>query len=377
MPKTAAPPQAMDLPGWHPLEIFPFFQRLPSSAWRDFAYTFVFNSLVALAFSLVAVVYRRDIGFAAIYYYTWVYSNVIGYLIHGALALNRRIAGARIAAWSPPVRGAWYAGITTPTVVLGYAAATWLLGQRDDLALGDGRELAATLALALVISMMLAAISIVQVHRAQTEASNRRAQLGRAEAERLAADARLRLLQAQVEPHFLFNTLANVASLIDSDAPRAKRMLEDFTDFLRAALTSIREPTTTLRRERDLLGAYLRVLKVRMGPRLEYAFAIDDELLDRPFPAMVLQPLVENAVKHGIDPAVRGGRITVGAQRREGMLVVYVADDGVGSVPDARTGVGLGSVEERLRAEYGPGVRLSLDAAAGGGTQVTLVLPAG
>lgn len=359
---------------WHPLQIIPVFRRIRGGAVRNLFYTLIWNSLIALLLSTMVMVYLPASRFLAILQVTWLYSNAIGFLIHATFVVTNWTCGAWIAAWSPRARSAWYAMIAAPCVVLGYVGTSWFLrGPRDWRAPG-GMDLQTMSVLVLLIMAMLAGVAIVQARVVQSDASRRREQLARAEAERLAADARLRLLQAQIEPHFLFNTLANVTSLIETEPQRAKRMLEDFTDFLRATLTSLREPHTTLRRERELLGAYLRVLKVRMGLRLEFGFAMDDEVLDRPFPAMVLQPLVENAVKHGLDPAVRGGTITVGARVVGGQLEVFVADDGAGRSPDARTGTGLGSVAERLRAEYGPAAALRFDVPPGGGTRVTVTM---
>ncbi len=329
---------------------------------------------MAIALTSVAFIYLRETRFSILFFNTWVFSNVIGYLIHGVLVFNRLIIGSRTATWTSPRRVTWYALITAPCVVLGYFIASWILRSPFP-GMGDTRDLWAALVLALLISVMLSAVSIGQARVARADAVNRQEQLRRTEAESLVAEARLRLLQAQIEPHFLFNTLANVTSLIDTDAPRAKRILEDFTEFLRAILASIREPRTTLRRERDLLSAYLRVLEVRMGPRLKYEFAIGEDELDRAIPAMVLQPLVENAVKHGIDPALGGGKITITSERCGDELVLCVMDDGVGHRPHARMGVGLGSLEERLRAEYGARARLCIDHPRSGGTRVSVALP--
>jgi len=367
-------PSSPAAPTWHPLEIIPIFRRLPCSAWRDLLYTLVWNTLVAVLLTSVAFIYLREARFSILFFNTWVYSNVIGYLIHGAVVINGLILGSREPTWPPPLRFAWYALVAAPCVVLGYFVASWILRNPFG-GMSDASDLRAMLVLALLISICLSAVSIVQTRVARADAVHRQQQLRRTEAERLATEARLRLLQAQIEPHFLFNTLANVTSLIDTDAPRAKRMLEDFTEFLRAILASIREPSTTLRRERDLLSAYLRVLEVRMGCRLKYEFAIGEDALDRAIPAMVLQPLVENAVKHGIDPAPGGGKITIGSERCGDELVLCVTDDGVGHAPNARMGVGLGSLEERLRAEYGARARLSVDHPQGGGTRVTVTLP--
>ena len=201
-------------------------------------------------------------------------------------------------------------------------------------------------------------------------------------AERQAAEAQLRLLQAQMEPHFLFNTLANVVSLMDADTPRAKAMLESFTDYLRASLVSLRTPEHALGDELDLVDAYLRVVKVRMDDRLHYRINVPAELRTLRVPALSLQPLVENAVVHGLEPSIAGGQIVVDARREGNALVLCVSDDGVGlGAPRAATPLGSGSalnnIRERLRQNHGVGARLQLEAAASQGVRATLTLPIG
>jgi sensor histidine kinase YesM len=202
------------------------------------------------------------------------------------------------------------------------------------------------------------------------------------QAENRATEAQLRLLQAQIEPHFLFNTLANVVSLVEADPPRARAMLESFVDYLRASLTGLGQATHTLGDEIDLVDAYLRIIKMRMEDRLKYAIDVPGELRTRPLPALSLQPLVENAIVHGIEPQVAGGTIRIAARLESGALLLTVEDDGAGIASPAPalgatrgSGTALANIRERLRQSYGSAAQLSLDSVVPQGVRASLSLP--
>ena len=205
-----------------------------------------------------------------------------------------------------------------------------------------------------------------------------------ADIERGAAEARLKLLRAQIEPHFLFNTLANLQALIGADPPRAQKMLGHLDGYLRATLASTRNDSSTLAREFALLTAYLEIISIRMGPRLAYSLDLPEALAAVRLPPMLLQPLVENAIRHGLEPKVEGGSVQVAASEASGALVLTVEDDGLGPAPDAAgrgpaatagSGVGLAHVRERLATLYGAAGSCDCAAMPGGGTRVTLRLP--
>ena len=195
--------------------------------------------------------------------------------------------------------------------------------------------------------------------------------------ERGAAEARLKLLQAQIEPHFLFNTLANLQTLIGSDPKRAQAMLAHLDGYLRATLASTRNDKCTLAEEFALLRGYLEILAIRMGPRLVYALDLPDALANARLPPMLLQPLVENAIKHGLEPKVEGGTLRVAASAVGKQLVLVVEDSGVGfgAASTAGTGVGLLHVRERLAAVYGDAASAEIGETAGGGVRIMLRLP--
>jgi LytS/YehU family sensor histidine kinase len=184
------------------------------------------------------------------------------------------------------------------------------------------------------------------------------------------------MLQAQIEPHFLFNTLANVISLIDREQNSAKTMLQHLTNSLRLALERSREDISTLEQESEVLRDYLSIFKMRLGPRLDFTIEIPDDLLKLPFPPMLIQPLVENAVKHGIEPKIDGGRILVKAIKTNGLLRLSVSDTGLGfSDPMNTDGLGLENVRARLHALYTVGAGLVLEQNVPCGTTATIEVP--
>jgi signal transduction histidine kinase len=198
-----------------------------------------------------------------------------------------------------------------------------------------------------------------------------------ARSESAAVEARLKLLQAQIEPHFLFNTLANLQALIGVDPARAQDMLRHLDGYLRATLATTRNDWDTLAEEFALLQAYLEILAIRMGPRLAYGLDLPQALADATLPPMLLQPLVENAIRHGLEPTVEGGKVRVSA-RQEGRQLVLVVQDtgqGFGTSPSPGTGVGLAHVRERLAAVYGNAASIETGENEGGGVSVTLRLP--
>ena len=214
-------------------------------------------------------------------------------------------------------------------------------------------------------------------------AARARATLARAEAERhllskQAVEAELKLMQAQVEPHFLFNTLASVQFLTESDPPAANRLLGHLIAYLRAALPQLRAASTTLGKEVELCEAYLNILRARIGPRLTFTIDVPQALRSVAFPPNLLISLVENAIKHGIEPSADGGTIEVRARGEGDHVVVEVIDTGRGiveSVTRPGGGVGLGNVRERLAALYGPRGRFTLSPVEPRGTRAALQIP--
>jgi len=231
----------------------------------------------------------------------------------------------------------------------------------------------------LVISLLMA-VGISAILFARERLAMSRAQI--AAAERLAAESRLALLQSQLEPHMLFNTLANLRVLIGLDATRAQEMLDRLIAFLRATLAASRSSAHPLAAEFDRLADYLALIGVRMGARLQVRLDLPEDLRTLLVPPLLLQPLVENAVQHGLEPKVAGGRIEVTARRDGPRLRLSVRDTGLGldaAVPSSGTHFGLQQVRERLAALHGDAASLLLQAAedAEGGTLAVVTLPLG
>jgi LytS/YehU family sensor histidine kinase len=195
-------------------------------------------------------------------------------------------------------------------------------------------------------------------------------------AERAAIEAQLRALQAQIEPHFLFNTLASIDQLIQTDAPRASRMQQSLIRYLRSAMPQMREGSRpSLGQQVDLCGAFLEIMAVRMEGRLQPVVRIPEGLRSAVFPSMMLQTLVENAIKHGLEPKPDGGRLEIGAEVGDGQLAVHVLDTGLGFMPKGEGGVGLANVRERLKALYQGRAELIIGVPPAGGTCATIKVP--
>lgn len=202
-------------------------------------------------------------------------------------------------------------------------------------------------------------------------------ELERSKLERNALDARLRLLQAQVEPHFLFNTLANVQALVDAGSPQASKVLACVIAYLRAAVPRMHEPATTLGQELQLVHAYLELMQMRMPDRLRFELRIEPAAKNLQCPPMTLLTLVENAVRHGIDPSEEGGRIEVDVSLREGRCHINIVDTGVGLAPTSSgLGTGLSTLRERLQLTFGNEARLHLMEVEPHGVRVQLGFPA-
>jgi len=195
--------------------------------------------------------------------------------------------------------------------------------------------------------------------------------------EKKAAEAYLKLLQAQIEPHFLFNTLSNVLNLLDNDVEKGKSMLVDFTRYLRTSLSDNRGQTTSLGHEMEMIRAYLNIFKVRMGDRLNFDIDLPARLADTPFPPMLIQPLVENAIKHGLEPKVIGGEILIRGKKDDSLLQLIISDTGMGFKPDRKDGLGLANIRERLQTIYGNDGRLVIEENQSGGVKATIEVPYG
>jgi len=343
--------------------------------WIGHVWTLVFGLGVAAVLSVVTLA-ASSAATRAIWP-TVVAANVIisvaiTFAVRLAFWLGRRAVGAgRLAAWSPARRWIYFTVVPIAGVAVGWPLGMVLAGRLDE------RFMAPLVRPGVLGSSIVIALFVTALFQQFFRTKSRQIA-----AENAATEAQLRLLQAQIEPHFLFNTLANVVSLMDADPVRAKAMLEAFVEYLRASLSGLGHGRHTLGDEIDLIDAYMRIIKIRMEDRLEYAIEVPAALRGLALPALTLQPLVENAIVHGLEPQIAGGRVRVDARSDGRSLVVTVDDDGAGladpggaAVRRAGSGTALANIRRRLEQTYGSSASLDIGAGEPRGVRARLSLP--
>ena len=373
---TTAQPYRDD---YHPLELFPYFRRFKPGVVRDVVFTFIWNCGLGFLFWLIAIALGGAAANARPVVLGWnlLIANAIGYCIHGFFLLGHVSTLAERAHKAGSVAiTLYYMLVSTAGVVVGFLVVAQGLQEGQFINwFRNPRWVGVMVFSSVLISVIVSAIFFARERQARAEAALL-AERGRADRiEREATLATLRALQAQIEPHFLFNTLANVSSLIDADPALSKRMLERFIRFLRASLDATRADSTTLAAEGELISAYLDVLQVRMGPRLRHSIDIAPDLAAFTLPPMLLQPVVENAIRHGVEPRVEGGEVRLVAAREGERVRIEVRDTGVGFASSTRGGTGLTNLRDRLKLLYGDRASVAIADNPGGGTIVTLTLP--
>jgi signal transduction histidine kinase len=228
-----------------------------------------------------------------------------------------------------------------------------------------------TIALLLVLALFVMRLFA----RTQQKADAAVAVADRETLQRQVVEARLQLLQAQVEPHFLFNTLAAVEYLIETAPARAAQMQRHLIEYLRAALPRMRQQSATLGQEVELCASYLKIMQMRMEERLQFDVAVPAGLSSASFPPMMIQSLVENAIQHGLEPKPEGGSVHLRAEVRDGKLCVSVEDTGMGFSADAGAGIGLANIRERLQQLFGAAGALTMEPNSPSGTRATITVP--
>jgi len=316
-----------------------------------------------------------------------IYSCCIGMLIQFSSEAGRYWLAANLARQKPGQAGLashwpgwkwmapWILICSVGGYWLGSLLADWLTGHQH---MRNAMHGHGPFPLVLLLMSIAVAVTITYFFYAQGRIAATEAQAEAAR--RAAAENQLMLLQSQLEPHMLFNTLANLRVLIGLDPPKAQAMLDHLIGFLRSTLNASRSATHPLQNEFDRVADYLALMQVRMGSRLQTHLDLPEALQAWAVPPLLLQPLVENAILHGLEPKVEGGRITLRAWADEQALHLEVSDTGVGLVnAQTTTGTGFGTEQvcQRLATQYGPAARLSLHAAADaeGGTVARIDLP--
>ncbi len=337
--------------------------RPPPDALKQFGITLLFCVAIALFLSLI--------GIPGSFSSHLIVSLSIGVLIHVFVSLSSRFLERR----GPLIQ---FLNIVL-MIILGS-----FLGMNLGLRISADKAISATeinqvvinaLPFGLLFGGIISWFFYARGRLIEVQSQARAEELKRVAREKELIQAQLKLLQAQIEPHFLFNTLANVHSLIATQPETAATMLENLNRYLRAALDHSRSNQSSLAKELELIKAYLDIQHIRMGDRLSYHFDVAVGVAALPFPPMLLQPLVENAVKHGLEPTLSGGHLTLRARNRDGMIEIEVEDNGMGLADDTSGGVGLNNVRERLRSLFGDKASLEVTSPASGGVLVRLMLP--
>ncbi|PTE01668.1 sensor histidine kinase [Pandoraea apista] len=357
--------------------------KVTRGLWKVF-----FRELVGIVlFNTVIALILFFIGFGGTFFQNFVFSQCIG------ISITVFIDGGRRAIWrdgAPSMvpflllvafgcAAGLALGIALGTALLGLPISMW-----QPL---NGHSLPIALLIALLATCVGTYHGWSRARLSQLREATAQQALREAAAEKALVHAQLQTLQAQLEPHFLFNVLANLDSLIASDPVRARTLLGHLNRFLRASLAATRADVTTVADEFALLEALMSIQQVRFGERLRYTFDLPEDCRTLQVPPMLVQPLVENAVKHGVEPLAGGASVDVSARRERTadgawQLVLRVADDGAGFRDVARGnphehlgGVGLTNIRERLRVLYGDTARLTLSEGVPRGVVATLRLP--
>jgi signal transduction histidine kinase len=342
---------------------------------RDTGIVLVLNTVVAVALWLIVLALVPDASASvqreALRNHL-VFSQCIGLCIFGLIELPRLTWW-----WARPPGLAALGLVTLVAIPVGHTMGRVLAGALLGLPAGLPEALEPSLVLVLFTTVVA---SLVAVHlitqRDRIEAERLRAE----NADVRAASARLQLLQQQIEPHMLFNTLANAHALIETEPARAQLMLEALSELLHASMQTGERSLVTLQQEFTLVEQYLKLMAIRMGPRLRHALQLPAELVAFRLPPLTLQPLVENAVRHGLDARPEGGSITVTARREGTRVIVDVIDDGQGlSVDDPFSAgrIGLANLRQRLAYAFGDGASLTLAGHPPRGVRASVCIPEG
>lgn len=330
-----------------------------SNVTKSFAYTTVFCAVIAFVTqSIWPSPYAEHLAISLGYGYSSVVSSLI------------------ISWWFPQLPNRIVTALSlVGAMIFGTMNAYWWLSVYDRFA--DLSQLKPVMVLGFIFSVTCFFYFYSHEQKLLAQKELEKAKRIQSEQEKALVLSQLRQLQSQIEPHFLFNTLANVNALIGHDPKTAQHMLGKLTELLRGTLQNSRQSNSTLEAELNLVDAYLAIQQIRLGERLRYQ--IQNQLTQPlPFAPLLLQPLVENAVQHGIEPKAEGGEVIIDVSQLEQAIKVEVTDTGVGfghTTSQTGHGIGLENTRERVKALYGDGASLSIKQADSGGVKAVILIP--
>ncbi len=373
---------------YHPMQVIPIFRRWRPSTLRNLILTGIMCAVIAAIISITISAFGGHLTWQRIFDITTVTLS-IGYVQHYVykffISTARR--RPRLARW---IMHPAILGLVLPVggIYIGYSLGLAIVTRGTVFRFNEGwREFVFASCIAVAIGWALWETveasrkrEVEARERAELEASVARADRERAQHDRERAMAELKTLRAQVEPHFLYNTLSNVVSLIEREPKTAKHMTERLIGYLRHTLDASRREHATVGDELEIIADYLEILRIRMGERLCYSLDASDVVRAMPLSPMLLQPLVENAIKHGLEPKIEGGNVTLSARVEDGALRIEIADTGLGfgvATDTGGSGSGLANVRARLKALYGDAAKLTIDPLAepATGTKIVLNIP--
>ncbi|MBI5417835.1 histidine kinase [Candidatus Poribacteria bacterium] len=318
---------------------------------KDFLYVFIFNTIIALFLTIIK--------FGGSLITNFIYSQCIGNLC----ALSTYIASRFTTNSNPIIKLAIAILAMIIGIILGITIGSMANGISIITFINEySTSFIQTIAISLLFSAIIAYIFISRENITIAKAQVLEEKLKNISNEKNILETNIRLLQAQIEPHFLFNTLSTILSLMDSDINKSKIMMEDFTNLLRTSFSKTMDKNTAIYDELEIIKSYINIFKVRMRNRLIFKTNIPDNLMQYHIPSMLIQPLVENAIKHGIEPKIEGGEILIQINTTVDKMHIAVIDTGIGFKIDTKSnGVALNNIKKRLELLYGNNAQLIME----------------
>ncbi len=329
---------------------------------RDFSYNILFCIIIAL--------FLKGIKFADTGFIEYlIVSLSIGLTIHSLVMISSFFF------WSSPLSmlSSSVIAIIIGTA-LGWLIGSAIIGRIDSISLFEKGFFKAMI-LGIMFGTMIYYFFFSRYSISEKESLIQEERIKRLTSEKKIVETNLKLLQAQIEPHFLFNTLSNILSLIDTDLETGKSMLVNLMQYLRTTLSKTRQDTSTLGREMELISAYLNIFKIRMGERLCFKMDIPEKMKNLTFPPMLIQPLVENAIKHGLEPEIEGGEILIRGAVDGDRIRIEVSDTGQGFYENSDPGMGIENIRQRLQSLFGGRARLILEENRPSGMKAIIEVP--